>query len=310
MAEPCTRREAVIPAALRGRWLAGESLARHSSWRCGGPAAQYFEPADRADLACFLAALPLDVPVFWLGLGSNVLVRDGGIAGAVVSTSAGLDRYRWLDDEHLEAECGVPCARLARLAAARDRTGLEFLAGVPGTLGGALRMNAGALGSETWEHVASVETIDRHGAQRRRERAEFVAHYRGIEMPEPAWFLSAVLQLPHAAGGEGTERIRRVLAQRSATQPTGQATCGSVFKNPPDDYAGRLIEQCGLKGYRLGGAHISTVHANFIVNDRQASAADIEALIDLIRRTVEAATGVCLETEVECVGNTVPGAGP
>jgi UDP-N-acetylmuramate dehydrogenase len=291
-------------AKLRGRLVMGEPLARHSTWRCGGPAARYFEPADQHDLATFLGALPTAEPICWLGLGSNMLVRDGGFPGTVIAT-AGLDRYEWLDEAHLQAECGVPCARLARAAAARDRGGLEFLAGIPGSLGGALYMNAGALGSEIWNFVGAVTTIDRQGRLRRRERAEFAPGYRHVAQPEPAWFLSAILHLPATADGQGHARIRRVLAHRSQSQPTGQATCGSVFKNPPGDFAGRLIEQCGLKGHRIGGCHVSTVHANFIVNDMRASAADIEALISHVQSTVLAAVGVRLETEVEFVGRAV-----
>lgn len=291
-------------AMPRGRLVMSEPLARHSTWRCGGPAARYFAPADQQDLAAFLGTLTPGEPISWLGLGSNILVRDGGFAGTVIAT-AELGRYEWIDDEHLQAECGVPCARLARVAASRDRGGLEFFAGIPGSLGGALYMNAGALGSETWNFVSAVTTIDRQGRLRRRERAEFEPSYRHVAQPEPAWFLSAILHLPDTADGQGHARIRRVLAQRAQSQPTGQATCGSVFKNPPGDFAGRLIEQCGLKGHRIGGCHVSTVHANFIVNDMRATAADIEGLIAHVQLTVLAAVGVRLETEVEFIGRAV-----
>jgi len=291
-----------VHGTLRGRYAEDEPLARHSTWRCGGAAQRYFEPADRDDLAHFLAGLATDEPVTWLGLGSNLLVRDGGVRGTVIATTPGLTRHHWQDGEHLYAECGVACAHLARAGAQRDRAGLEFLAGIPGTVGGALCMNAGALGSETWDHVAEVETIDRAGVIRRRARAEFTPRYRGVQQPEPAWFLAACFHLPASAHGDGQQRIREVLARRTATQPTGQASCGSVFKNPPGDYAGRLIEQCGLKGFRIGGCAVSTVHANFIVNDRACRAADIEALIAHVRAEVERVHGVCLESEVVCIG--------
>ena len=286
--------------AWRGEFRCGEPLARHSSWRCGGPAERWFEPADRAELLAFLASDAVD-PLFWLGLGSNVLIRDGGVRGTVIST-ARLDRLEWLDDSHLYAEAGVPCARLARAAAAKDRAGLEFLAGIPGTLGGALRMNAGALGGETWQFVEWAEMVDRGGHVERHPRAAFEVGYRHVRAPQPGWFLGAVLHLPDGAQGQGGERIRQVLAQRGATQPTGKASCGSVFKNPPGDYAGRLIEQCGLKGQRIGGCEVSTVHANFIVNDEGARAADIERLVLFVQATVRARTGVELVPEVQFVG--------
>lgn len=293
----------LIAAGLRGRYCEHEPLARHSTWRCGGAAERYFEPADRADLADFLARCPSDEPLLWLGLGSNLLVRDGGVRGTVIATTPGLTRLRWEDPTALYAECGVACAHLARAGAQADRAGLEFMAGIPGTLGGALRMNAGALGAETWTYVAAVETIDRTGAIRRYAADAFTPRYRGVGMPEPGWFLAALLALPATAAGQGASRIRQVLAQRAASQPTGKATCGSVFKNPPGDYAGRLIEQCGLKGLRIGGCHVSTVHANFIVNDARARASDIEALIARVRGEVVAQTGIVLESEVEIIGD-------
>ncbi|MEX2482359.1 MAG: UDP-N-acetylmuramate dehydrogenase [Gammaproteobacteria bacterium] len=290
---------------VRGRCRRNEALARHSTWRCGGPAAYYFEPVDRDDLVDFIAQMGADLELLWLGLGSNLLVRDGGVQAAVIATSSHLNAMHWPAPDRLYADCGVTCARLAREAARQDREGLEFLAGIPGTLGGALRMNAGALGSEMWSFVHSVETIDASGHIRSHPAAEFEPRYRGVEGPA-GWFLGATLALPDHAGGRGHQRIREVLAQRSATQPTGQASCGSVFKNPPGDFAGRLIEQCGLKGYRVGGCQVSTMHANFIVNDDAASAADIESLIGHIRAVVAATTGIELETEVQIVGQHAP----
>lgn len=292
-----------IGAPWRGAYRRGESLARHCSWRCGGPADHYFEPADREELQTFLASNGVD-PLFWLGLGSNLLIRDGGLRGTVIST-ANLANSEWRDDTHLYVEAGVPCARIARTAAAQDRAGLEFLAGIPGTLGGALRMNAGALGGETWQFVEWAEIIDRRGDITRLARDEFHATYRHVRQPRPGWFIAALLHVPQSAQGEGNERIRQVLAQRGATQPTGKASCGSVFKNPPGDYAGRLIEACGLKGFRIGGCEVSTVHANFIVNDAGALAADVERMIRHVQATVRDKTGIALETEVQIVGEAV-----
>jgi UDP-N-acetylmuramate dehydrogenase len=290
--------ESEARGALRYR----EPMSRHSSWRCGGIADRYFEPADREDLIRFLRFVPKSEPICWLGLGSNILFRDGGLRGTVIATTPGLGKLRWLDTRRLYAECGVTCARLAREAGAKNRAGIEFLAGIPGTLGGALAMNAGALGGEVWDYVESVETVDRQGHVHRRARDEYEADYRQIRGPEGEWFVSGVLLMTRSAGGRASENIKAVLAHRSATQPTGKATCGSVFKNPPDDFAGRLIEQCGLKGYRLGGCSISQVHANFIENDSGATAEDLEKLIAYVQATVETATGVRLEPEVRIVG--------
>ncbi|MEQ8233082.1 MAG: UDP-N-acetylmuramate dehydrogenase [Gammaproteobacteria bacterium] len=288
--------------SVRGRLRHAEPMARHSTWRCGGIAERYFEPADRADLVAFLQQEGGAGPLTWLGLGSNLLVRDGGLRGTVVATTPGLGALSWEAENLLHAECGVTCARLAREAAQRDRAGLEFLAGIPGTLGGALRMNAGALGGEIWTFVDAVDMVDAAGLVRRHPARAFRPHYRGVGGPD-GWFLAAWLALPESAGGVGAARIREVLALRGRTQPTGQASCGSVFKNPPGDFAGRLIEQCGLKGYRHGGCQVSTVHANFIVNDANGSAADIEAVIEHVRATVARLAGVSLETEVQIVGD-------
>lgn len=290
------------PCGVRGRWLRDEPMARHSTWRCGGPAHAYFEPADRDDLTLFLRGLPAGTVLLWLGLGSNLLIRDGGLRAIVVATSPGLCALRWEAEDLVHAECGVTCARLARDAAQHDRAGLEFLAGIPGTVGGALCMNAGALGGETWDFVEAVEMVDADGNVRRHPASDFAPVYRGVSGPS-GWFLGAWFRLPTAAGGQGARRIREVLAQRGATQPTGQASCGSVFKNPPGDFAGRLIEQCGLKGFRIGGCQVSHVHANFIVNDLHGTAADVEAVIAHVAATVAAQTGIELQAEVQIVGD-------
>ena len=284
----------------RGEYRRDEPLARHCTWRCGGTADHFFAPAERTELSRFLASAAVD-PLFWLGFGSNVLVRDGGLRGTVIATT-GLTAFAWQDAHLLYAEAGVSCARLARLAAAQDRAGLEFLAGIPGSLGGALSMNAGAHGGAIWNFVAAAELIDRQGQVRSWRRADFQADYRRVMAPQAGGYVGALLALPDSADGLGSTRIRQVLAQRNATQPTGRATCGSVFKNPAGDYAGRLIEQCGLKGHRIGGASVSMVHANFIVNEGRACAADIEQLIVYVGATVRTATGIELEPEVLIVG--------
>ncbi len=298
---------AMKKALLRGRLRENEPMSRHSSWRTGGPAARYFEPADVDDLVACLRDAPVDEAFTWVGLGSNLLVRDGGIAGTVISTARALNDFTWLDDGRLRVACGVACAKVAKEAAKRGHPDGAFLAGIPGTMGGALAMNAGAFGHDTWSIVDSVELIDRRGDRRVVAADAVHTAYRFVELPSQHWFLGATLRFrDDADAGEG---IRDLLNRRNATQPTGQASCGSVFKNPPDDYAGRLIDAAGLKGLRAGGCHVSTKHANFIINDGNASAADIERLISIVQRTVAEKFGVVLEPEVRIVGEPAPDRG-
>jgi UDP-N-acetylmuramate dehydrogenase len=288
--------------ALRGELLHKEPMARHTSWRVGGPADCYYRPADIDDLAVFLQQLPLSEPLTWLGLGSNLLVRDGGIRGTVISTSGLLNEITLQEGQMIRAEAGVSCAKLARFAARAGLTGAEFFAGIPGTVGGALAMNAGAFGGETWSLVAQVETLDRHGQQHVRTPAEYTIAYRRVQGPEDEWFVAAHLQLASGDVAAGQARIKQLLAKRGATQPTTQPSCGSVFRNPAGDHAARLIEQCGLKGKCIGGACVSEKHANFIVNTGEASASDIEALIEYVAETVQQACGVSLVREVHIIG--------
>ena len=286
-----------VPGELRRN----EPMERHTSWRVGGPAEMYFKPASVDALAGFLADLPGDVPVQWIGLGSNLLVRDGGLKGVVIATRGVLGNIERLAPEVVRAESGVACAKLARHCARWELGPAEFFAGIPGTLGGALAMNAGAFGGETWDHVRRVEVIDRHGCRCTREREEYRIGYRHVEGPTGEWFLAAELGFERDPEA-GNERIRALLEQRKATQPIGLPSCGSVFRNPPGDHAARLIEAAGLKGHRIGGASVSAKHANFIINEGSARAADVETLIEHVREQVEAIHGVRLETEVRIVG--------
>lgn len=288
--------------ALRGDLRLREPMAAHTSWRVGGPADRFYQPADLEDLAGFLAGLPADEPLLWLGLGSNLLVRDGGIRGTVVFTLGALDELRRVGGQGLYAGAGVTCAKVARAAARAGLTGAEFLAGIPGTFGGALAMNAGAFGGETWDLVAAVETLDRHGVRHRRAPEEYRVGYRSVQAPGEEWFVGAELHLLPGDVAAAQARIRELLARRGATQPTQQPSCGSVFCNPPGDHAARLIEAAGLKGLRRGDAQVSEKHANFIVNLGAATAADIEDLIHEVREQVRAVHGVVLETEVRMVG--------
>ena len=283
-------------------WRRDEPLREHTSWRVGGPADLYCRPKSVAELRERLAELPAGMPVYWLGLGSNLLVRDGGIRGAVIATQ-GLPK----DLERLEGSCvragaGLPCALLARQCVRWQVGPAAFFAGIPGTVGGALAMNAGAFGGETWTNVESVVTVDRRGELATRQRAEFRVGYRTVEGPPGEWwYLGATLAL--APDTETTAAtIKALLAKRNATQPLGVPSCGSTFRNPPGDFAGRLIEAAGLKGATVGGAVVSPKHANFIVNTGTATAADIEALIARVQAEVARHSGVSLELEVRVVG--------
>ena len=277
-----------------------EPLSRHTSWHVGGPADVFFMPRDRDELVAFLKGLPAGTPVLWIGLGSNLLVRDGGIRGVVISTKDALGALERRGEREVYAEAGVPCARVARQCAKWDLGPAEFFAGIPGTVGGALAMNAGAFGGETWQQVASVETVDAAGTVRRREAAEYRSGYRHVEQPAPGeWFLAATLRFE---GGSNEDATRGLLEKRRQTQPIGEWSCGSVFTNPPGDHAARLIEATGLKGFRIGGAVVSTKHANFILNEGEASAGDIESLIRHVQREVARVQGVSLQPECRIVG--------
>lgn len=281
-----------------------EPLSRHTSWHVGGPADVLFSPRDRADLAAFLRTLPPEVPIHWIGLGSNLLVRDGGLRGVVICTNGTLDGLERLDERTVYGEAGVACARIARQCIRWGLGPAAFFAGIPGTLGGALAMNAGAFGGETWAHVIEVETIDRRGVERTRAACEFAAGYRHVRMAAPEeWFLAARLRFEPRPAADDAE-VRALLERRRAAQPIGEWSCGSVFTNPPGDHAARLIEAAGLKGFRIGDASVSRKHANFIVNHGQASAADLEQLIRHVQATVERLHGVRLVPEVRIVGES------
>ncbi|WP_394751981.1 UDP-N-acetylmuramate dehydrogenase [Crenothrix sp.] len=287
---------------MKGRLLSNENLSKYTSWRVGGPADQVYIPADRQDLIEFLKALPVGEPVFWMGLGSNLLVRDGGIRGTVITTKSRLKTMRRVDEHVVYVEVGVPCAHVARFCSEQGLVGAEFLAGIPGTMGGALKMNAGAFDGETWRIVKDVETIDALGAVNTKAPQDFSISYRSVKGIDNQWFLSAHLLLQSGDADVSQKKIKGLLEKRAQTQPTNQPSCGSVFKNPDGDYAARLIEHAGLKGFSIGGACVSEKHANFIINTGNAKAADIEALINYIQRKIEDLHGVILQTEVCMVG--------
>jgi UDP-N-acetylmuramate dehydrogenase len=279
-----------------------EPMARYVSWRAGGPAERLFEPPDTGALARFLQALPPGEPLLFIGLGSNLLVRDGGFRGTVILTHSAKKHPR-LESGLIYADAGVASPKVARFAALHQLRGAEFMAGIPGTVGGALAMNAGCYGAETWDIVERAVTIDRRGVLHERPRRDYEIGYRHCRFPAEEWFVGAYFALEHGDGDASRARIKELLARRVATQPLSLPNAGSVFRNPPGDHAARLIEACGLKGLERGGARVSEKHANFIVNPRGAArAADIEWLIQEVRRRVREQTGVDLVPEVRIVG--------
>ncbi|MDR2240234.1 MAG: UDP-N-acetylmuramate dehydrogenase [Zoogloeaceae bacterium] len=292
------------PATLRGELRFNESMARHVSWRAGGAAARVYVPADLDDLAAFLRATRIDEPLLCVGLGSNLLVRDGGFDGTVVLLHAALGRLVFADGL-VYAEAGVASPKVARFAAEQGLAGAEFLAGIPGTVGGALAMNAGCHGGETWRIVERVLMLDRYGVAHERAAADFEIGYRhaGLRAASDELFAAAWFRLPPGDGDAARARMRELLEKRAASQPLTLPNAGSVFRNPPGDHAARLIEAAGLKGLTAGGARVSEQHANFIVNpERRATAADIETLIEQVRATVRERFGVELTREVRIVG--------
>ena len=302
----------LVAAGLRGELRRDEPMSRHTSWRAGGTAERAYFPANLGDFVAYLRSLPAGEPVHVTGLGSNLLVRDGGLRGSVIFTHRALREMR-LDHMGargggIYAEAGVACPKAARCAALNELAGAEFLAGIPGTIGGALAMNAGCYGGETWEIVADVTTVDRGGVLRKRKPADYEIDYRHVRLKavggarSEEWFVAATLNLKRGSGAESRAKVTELLKRRIATQPLGEPNAGSVFRNPPGDYAARLIEACGLKGRVIGDAQISGKHANFIINRGNARAADIEALIELAASSVKDKFGIALEREVRIVG--------
>ena len=287
--------------AVQGELRYDESMSRHTSWRAGGPAEAFFVPASVDDLALFLSELDADTPLFWHGAGSNILVRDGGLPGVVVSATKILRDLDRLDRYLVRAGAGVPCTQLARQCIRWGLGPCEFFAGIPGSVGGALTMNAGAHGGETWERVESLRTIDRNGEVHERTPSEYTVGYRSVSGPPDEWFLGATFRF-EADVTPSLENMNAMLERRKKTQPLGLPSCGSVFRNPAGDHSARLIEAAGLKGHRIGGAEVSEKHANFIINSDDASATDIEELIEHVRQTVLDDSGIELVHEVRIVG--------
>ncbi|MBU6459936.1 MAG: UDP-N-acetylmuramate dehydrogenase [Proteobacteria bacterium] len=295
--------------SLRGRLEHDVSMSRYVSWRAGGVARRVYEPADLADLSIFLRHLPSNEAIWMLGLGSNLLVRDGGIDATIISMHPSVGEVKRLPDApggygRVYAQAGVASPKMARFCAKQGLSGAAFLAGIPGTVGGALAMNAGCFGSQMWEIVSEVETINRQGQLQRRDKSAFEVGYRSVQslFSDEEWFTGVVVMLVEGDSEKSRQEIRELLAKRIKTQPLDFPNAGSVFRNPPGDYAARLIEACGLKGYEIGGAQVSCKHANFIINKGDATAADIEALIGLMEEKVLKQFGIRLVREVRIIG--------
>jgi UDP-N-acetylmuramate dehydrogenase len=292
-----------ISPEFSARVLFNAPLSKYTSWHVGGPADLFFTPRDVTDLSAFLRQLPPTMPLLWIGLGSNLLVRDGGVRGAVVSMNGALQSLERVSATRIHVQAGVPCAKLARQCVKWGLGPAEFFAGIPGTLGGALAMNAGAWDGETWRHVLDVDVIDRRGVRRTRPASDYQITYRQVSGPAEEWFVAARMEFERRPGVNNIA-IQQMLERRKASQPIGEWSCGSVFTNPPGEHAGRLIEKSGLKGFRIGDASVSEKHANFIINHGAARAADIEALILHVQRTVAELHHVELKTEVRIVGDS------
>jgi UDP-N-acetylmuramate dehydrogenase len=284
--------------------IENQILAPYTSWKIGGPAKTFFQPTDTNDLIKFLLTVPAHEQIFWMGNGSNLLIADAGINATVICVNNTLNNISKLDDTTIRVEAGATLAKAIRFCLDNNLAGPEFLAGVPGTIGGALFMNAGAFGGSFWQLVSSVETIDRAGTIRIRFPQDFVVSYRHVAgLGTDEWFLACNLKLTPAAAADTKAKMQPYLQRRVAAHPINDYTCGSVFKNPPNDSAGRLIEACGLKGYKIGGAEVSTKHANFIANKNNATAKDVIMLIALIQERVQKQFGIKLETEVKIITN-------
>jgi UDP-N-acetylmuramate dehydrogenase len=286
---------------LRGRVLANQSLAELTWFRVGGPAQLLFMPDDESDLSYFLAHLPADVPVTVIGLGSNLIVRDGGVPGAVVRLGRGFNEIG-IDGARIRAGAAVPDVKVARAAQETGVAGLSFMRGIPGAVGGALRMNGGAYGRETKDALVEARAVDRRGGIHVLGNADMHYSYRHCGAPEDFIFTAATF-----AGEPGdpsfiAAQMEEITASREQTQPVKSRTGGSTFKNPPGGKAWELIDSAGCRGLKRGDAQVSEMHCNFLINLGSATAADIEALGETVRRKVEEQSGVALEWEIKRIG--------
>jgi UDP-N-acetylmuramate dehydrogenase len=292
---------------LRGRLLANAPMADITWFRVGGPAQVLFTPADEADLAYALPRLPADLPVFVVGLGSNLLVRDGGVPGVVIRLGRGFADIKIEAGNRVRAGTAVPDVKVARAAADAGIGGLAFYRGIPGSIGGALRMNAGAHGAETKDCLVEARAVDRRGTLHVLSLADMQFAYRHSSTPKDWIFTQAVYQGPSVATPDIQVQMQEVADYRERVQPIKDKTGGSTFKNPPGQSAWKLIDAAGMRGFRIGGAQVSDMHCNFLINAAGATGEDIECLGETVRARVLAHSGIVLEWEIIRLGVALPG---
>ena len=289
---------------LQGELRTQEPMSRHTSWKTGGNADYYYIASDINDLAKFISKLPTSTPITWIGFGSNLLVRDGGLPGVVVSVVGLLNELKKINETDIFIGAGVSCVKAAHFSAKHGLEGIEFLAGIPGTIGGALAMNAGAYGGEIWSYIKEVETINRKGKREIFEKDKIDINYRSVSISENEWFIACKMKLEISTRTVVSDRIKKMLSERADGQPLGKLSCGSVFRNPTNQHAAKLIELCGLKGKKVGGAVISDKHSNFIINTGNATSLDIEQLIEFIQACVYEKYDIKLIPEVRIIGKS------
>lgn len=286
---------------VKGRYTPFAPLDRVTWFQVGGPAEVLFRPASPDDLAAFLAARPNEIPLTVIGVGSNLLVRDGGVPGVVLRLMGGFVEAK-VEDDHVQVGAGMLDINLATVCRDSGLSGLEFFSGIPGTVGGALRMNAGAFGGETQEVVVRVTAMDTEGKLHTLNRADIGYVYRHCDLPEDWIFISALLRGKRGDKAKIADRMKEISNERAENQPIRTRTGGSTFKNPQGHKAWQLIDAAGCRGLRRGGAVVSEKHCNFLINEGTATASDIEGLGEEVRRRVKAASGVTLEWEIRRIG--------
>ena len=279
--------------------LKNESMSKHTSWRIGGNADYFFQPKNFDEIQEVLSNLNDKIPIYMIGLGSNILVKDSGIRGLVICTKDMKEKIKLINNK-VFVPCSIKCGELTRFGIEHKLSPTVFFSGIPGTIGGALAMNAGAFGFETWDYVESIKLINSSGQIEIRSREQFEIGYREVSFSDQEFFLEACFIFKNQAHSK--DELRKIVSVRKEKQPIGEKNCGSVFKNTKDYFAGELIEKAGLKGLRIGGAEISNKHANFINNLEDASSRDIEELINKVIKEVEAKFKVQLEKEVRILG--------
>ncbi len=286
---------------LRGRLLANQKLGEFTWFRVGGPAQAFFMPADEDDLAYFLKNLPAEIPVDVIGAGSNLIVRDGGVPGVVVRLGRGFNDIGTLDNHRVTAGTAMLDVMVARAAQTAGIAGLAFLSGIPGTVGGALRMNGGAYGAETKDVLIEARGVDRQGNARTFSNAEMGFSYRHCSVSGDVIFTAATFQGRAGDPDQITAEMAEIKGKREASQPRNR-TGGSTFKNPPGASAWKLVDEAGCRGLKVGRAQVSELHSNFLINVDGASAADIETLGEAVRERVKAHSGIDLEWEIKRIG--------